>query len=67
MEHQLDVRERLEPGAEPGRRLAHTLRDRTDSTAIECVHVQDAVGFPEADRAEHDRLGLVRASHSCPV
>src|SRR5437773_5421811 len=62
IQHQLDVRERFEPRAEPGLRLADSLRDGTDASAVEGVDVQDAIGFAEPERAQHDRLGLVRAS-----
>ena len=67
MEHELDVRERLEPAAEAGRRLADTLRNGSDAAALERVQVEDAVGLAEADRPEHDGLGLVRAAHDVRV
>ena len=59
---ELDVRERLEPAAEAGLRLADALRDGADAAAVGRVEVEDAVGLAEADRAEDDGLGLVGAS-----
>ncbi len=64
---QLDVRERLEPRAEARLRLADSLRDRADPAAVGRVHVEDAVGLAEAERAEDDRLRLVRATHQSLV
>ena len=65
---ELDVRERLEPRAEARLRLADALRDRADAAAVERVEVEDAVGLAEADRAQHDGLGLVGAAgHVRPV
>ena len=58
---QLDVRERLEPRAEAGLRLADALRDRADAAAVERVEVEDAIGLAEPERAEDDGLGLVGA------
>ena len=63
MQHQLDVRERLEPRAEARLRLPDALRDRADPPAVARVEMQDPVGLGEAQRAEDDRLGLVRAAH----
>ena len=62
VEHQLDVRERLEPGAEPRVRLPHAFRDCADAATTGGVEVQDPVGLGEADRPEHDRLRLVSPS-----
>ena len=62
VEHQLDVAERLEPGAEARLRLADALGDRADPAAIERVEVEHTVGLAEAERAQHDRLGLVGAA-----
>ena len=62
VQHQLDVRERLEPRAEARLRLADALRDRADPAALGGVEVQDPVGLREAHRAEDDRLGLVGAA-----
>ena len=45
VEQQLDVRERLEPRAEPRLGLADPLRDGADPAAIERVQVEDAVGL----------------------
>ena len=67
VEHQLDVRERLEPRAEARLRLAHALRDRTDPTALGRVQVEDAIGLAEAKRPQHDRLRLVRPPHAASV
>ena len=58
MEQQLDVRERLEPRAEARLRLAHALRDRSHAAAVVRVQVQDAIGLAEAERPQHDGLGL---------
>ena len=63
VQHQLDVRERLEPRAEARLRPPHALRDRADAAAVGRVDVQDAVGLAEPERAEHDRLRPVRARH----
>ncbi len=63
VEEQLDVRERLEPRAEARLRLAHALRHRADPAAILRVHVEDAVGLPEPERAQDDSLRLVRPPH----
>src|SRR6185437_6487232 len=62
MEHQVDVRERLEACAEPRFRLADPFCHRADSSTLERIEVEDAVGLAQAERAEHDRLGLVRAA-----
>src|SRR5262249_16809044 len=62
VEHQLDVGQRLEPRAEARLRFADPLRDGADTPARECVQVQHPVGLPEAERAQHDRLGLVAPS-----
>ena len=59
VQHQLDVRERLEPGAEARLRLADALRDRPDPAAALGVEVEDPVGLGEAHRPQHDRLRLV--------
>ena len=53
--------------AEPRRRLANPLRDRIHAPALGGVDVQDAVGLAEAQRAQHDRVGLVRACHDLSV
>src|SRR5206468_6482008 len=62
VEHQLDVRERLEPGAEARLRLADPLGNRADASAVERVQMEHAVRFPEPERAQDDRFGLVRAA-----
>ena len=63
VQHQLDVRERLEPAAEARLRPPHALRHRADAAAVGGVDVQDAVGLAEPERAEHDRFGSVRPGH----
>jgi hypothetical protein len=63
MEHELDVRERLEAGAETRLRLPHALCDRPDPAVIGRVHMKNAVGLAEAERAEDHRLRLDRAPH----
>ena len=64
VEHQLDVRERLEPRAEARLRLSHALRHRADAAALGRVQMEHAVGLAEAERPQHDGLGLVRAAHA---
>ena len=67
MEHELDVRERLEPCAEVRLRLAHSFGDGADAAAIERVEVEDAVGLAEPERPEHHRFRLVRPAHAASV
>src|SRR5581483_6498965 len=67
VEHQLDVRQRLEPRAEARLRLPHAFCDRADPPALARVQVQDPVGLGEAERAQHDRLGLVRPGHAASL
>src|SRR5439155_14259261 len=62
VEHHLDVRERLETPSEARLRLADPFRDRAEAARGERVEVQDAVGLPEPERAENDRLRLLRPS-----
>ena len=64
VEQELDMRERLQPPAEARRGLAHALRDRADASAVVRVQVEDAVGLGEPERAQDDRLRLVRAPHA---
>ena len=64
MEHELDMRERLEPRPEARLRLADALRDRADASAVCRVQVEDAIRLAEPERAQHDRLGLVAAGHA---
>ena len=65
VQQQLDVRERLEPGAETRLRLADALGDRADAAAIGGVEMKDPIGLREAHRAQDDRLRLVRpGSHA---
>src|SRR5581483_10017986 len=61
VELQLDVRQRLEAAAEARLRLPHALGDGADPAAVGRVEVEDAVGLPEADRAQDDRLGRIGA------
>ena len=66
VEHQLDVAERLEAGAEARLRAPDALRDRSDPAALERVQVEDAIGLAEPQRAQDDGLGLVAsARHPC--
>ncbi len=53
---QLDVRERLQPRAEPALRLAHALRDGAHPPSLERVEVQHPIGLAETDRPQHDCL-----------
>src|SRR5207244_1458388 len=55
VEDRLDVRERLEPRAEPRLRPPDPLRHRPNPAALEGVEVEHAVGLAEAERAQHDR------------
>ena len=63
VEHQLDVRERLEPAAEARLRAPDALRDRADAATVGGVDVEHAVGLAEPERTEHDRFGSVRPGH----
>ncbi len=68
VEQELDVAERLEPGAESGRRSPHSLGERTDTPAGQRVQVEHPVGLAEPQRAQNDRFGLVRAGrHAASV
>src|ERR671928_2226306 len=62
VEDRLDVRERLEPCTETRLRPPDPLRHRADAAALERVEVEHAVGLAEAERAQDDRFGLVRAA-----
>ena len=64
MEHELDVRERLEPRAEAGLRLADPFGDGAYAPAVVRVEVEDAVGLAEPKRPQHDRLRLVGPPHA---
>ena len=64
VQHQLGVRQRLEPGAEARLRLAHALRDRADPSALAGIDVEDAIRLGEPQRTEHDGLRLVRPPHA---
>jgi hypothetical protein len=63
VEHQLDVRERLEPAAEARLRPPHALGDCADAAAVGRVRVQHPVGLAEPERAEDDRFRPVGAAH----
>ena len=67
VQHQLGVRQRLEPGAEARLRLAHALRDRADPSAFAGIDMQDAIRLGKPQRPEHDGLRLVRPAHARPV
>ena len=67
VQHQLGVRQRLEPRAEARLRLAHALRDRADPSAFAGIDMQDAIRLGEAQRPEHDGLGLVRPAHAASL
>jgi hypothetical protein len=62
VEDELDVAERLEPGAEPRLRSSDPLGNRTYPPALERVEVEHAVGLAEPQRAQNDRFGLVTAA-----
>jgi hypothetical protein len=47
VEHELHVRERLEPAAEARLRLSRTLRNRPDAATGRRVQVKDAIGLGE--------------------
>ena len=47
VEHQVDVRERLEARAEPRFRLADPFCHRADSSTLERIEVEDAVGLAQ--------------------
>ena len=67
VQDELDVRERLQAGAEARLRLPNALRDGADAAPLVRVEVQDAVGLAEPERAEHDRFGRGRSSHGSSV
>jgi glutaredoxin 3 len=62
MEHELRMRERLEPSAEARLRAPDPLRNRTHPAPVERVQVEHAVRLAEAQRAQHHRLRRVRPS-----
>ena len=65
VQQQLDVRERLEPSAEPRLRLAdRPSRSRRTRPRSSRVHVEDAVGLAVAKGAEHHCLRLDRPPHA---
>jgi len=64
MELKRDVGERLEASAESRLRLADSLGDGTDATALERVQVEHPIRLAEAQRAEDDGLGAVGARHA---
>src|SRR5262249_55710324 len=63
VEQDLDVAGGPDPAAEAGLRAPDALRDRSPPPAVGRVQMEDAVRLRIAERPEHDRLGLVRASH----
>ncbi len=67
VEHELDVRERLQTRTEARLRLAHALRDGADPAALRRVHVEDAIGLPEPERPQHHGLRLQRPRHGASV
>ena len=64
MEDELDVRERLEPPAEPRLGLPHPFRHRAYPAAVERVEMEDAIGLAELERTEDDGLGRIRTGHA---
>jgi glutaredoxin 3 len=68
VQDELNVAERLEPGAEPRLRPSDPLGHRPDPPALERVEVEHAVGLAEPQRAQDDRFGLVTAArHAASV
>ena len=57
MQHELDVRERLEASSEARFRLSHTLCHCAYPAAVVGIEMQNAIGLAEPKRAEHDGLG----------
>jgi hypothetical protein len=62
MQEQLDVAQRLEPGAEARLRPADALCDCPDATTVERVEMQYPVGLAESEGAQDDSLRLVGPS-----
>ena len=67
VEDELDVRERLQTGAEARLRLADALGDGAHPPSVLRVDVQDAVSLAEPEGAQHDCLGRGRAGHGSSV
>jgi hypothetical protein len=67
VQHERRPGERLEPAAEPRRRLAHPLCDRVHASALGGIEVQHAVGLGEPHRPQDDRIRAVRTSHPASV
>ena len=64
VQHDLDVKERLEPGAEPAAGAPDTLRDRPQAPMMGRVQMQDSVRLAIADRAKHDCFGFQQAGQN---
>ena len=60
VEEQLDVRQRLEPGPEPARRLADPLGDRPHLAIALGEDRDDSVGLAQLDRAQNNALIAVQ-------
>jgi hypothetical protein len=58
---EVDVHERLEPGAEAARRAPHALADRAHLPVLARQQGDDAVGLAQLLGAQHDRLVPVQA------
>ena len=67
VERELNVRQRLEPPAEPALRPPDALGDRAEPAARRRVDVEHAVGLAEGEGAEHHGLGDRRRGHSSSV
>ena len=64
VELQVDVAERLQPGAEPGLGPAHALGDRADPAVAPGQQRDDPVGLAELLHPEHDRLVPVQGQET---
>ena len=51
VQHDLDVRERLQPGAEARLGLADPLGHGADATALEAVEMEHTIGLAQPERA----------------
>lgn len=56
VQHQVDMRQRLETPAKPALRLAYPLGDRSQLAVIRGNDDDDAIGFPEGVAAKDDAL-----------